>query len=105
MTCLQTAGIDFDSDEEDAVSRGDLLQVRPIGGKARGGGSTWQSLKRQTGSVKMDYLNGEIVLIGRQHGIPTPVNEILQQLATRMAAEHAAPGSVSPDDFLALLTG
>ena len=35
-------------------------------------GSVWQSLTRSTGSVETDYLNGEIVLLGRLHRIPTP---------------------------------
>ena len=30
-------------------------------GAMRGGGSTWQSLARGTGSVEVDLLNGEII--------------------------------------------
>jgi 2-dehydropantoate 2-reductase len=37
----------------------------------RGGGSTWQSLARRTGSIEVDDLNGEIVLLGRLRR-PTP---------------------------------
>jgi 2-dehydropantoate 2-reductase len=72
-------------------------------GFGAGGGSMWQSLQRQAGSAGADYLNGEIVLLGRQHGVPAPANELLQQLATTMAADCAAPGSVSPKGFLARL--
>ena len=35
----------------------------------RPGSSTWQSLRRGTGAVETDYLNGEIVLLGRLHGV------------------------------------
>ena len=48
--CLRAAGIDFASREEDRVRRGDLLRLRPVGGRERGGGSSWQSLARGSGS-------------------------------------------------------
>lgn len=98
--CLRAAGIDFVSAEEDRARRGDLLQVRPIGERERPGGSTWQSLERQTGAIETDYLNGEIVLLGRLHGVPTPANALLQQLAAEAAAARAAPGSLPPEVFL-----
>ena len=81
VACLVAAGIDFASEEEDRARRGDLLHVRPIAGRRRPGGSSWQSLARGTGAIETDYLNGEIVLLGRLYGIPTPVNESLQRLA------------------------
>jgi 2-dehydropantoate 2-reductase len=79
--CFAAAGIDVASDEEDRQRRGDLLQVKPIDGKPRGGGSTWQSLARGMGRTEVDYLNGEVVLLGRGHGVPTPVNAMLQSVA------------------------
>jgi len=39
-------------------------------------GSTLQSIKRGT-STEVDYLNGEIVNIGKKNGIPTPVNSLV----------------------------
>ncbi len=65
------------------------------------GASTWQSVARGTGSVETDYLNGEIVLLGRQFGIPTPVNGLLQQLTNEIAAGRRQPGSISEEMFLA----
>ena len=97
------AGIDYASAEEDAARRGDLLQMRPIDGAQRGGGSTWQSFARGTGSIEVDHLNGEIVLLGRLHGVPTPANELLQRLANDAARARQAPGSMTPDEILALL--
>lgn len=44
--------------------------------------STWQSFARGAGS-EVDYLNGEVVLLGRRHGVPTPVNEALQHALGR----------------------
>jgi 2-dehydropantoate 2-reductase len=101
--CFRAAGIDYASSAEDTARRGNLLNPRPIGGTSRGGGSSWQSLTRQTGSIETDYLNGEIVLLGRLYGVPTPVNAALQRLAADMAAKQALPGSVSTDDVLSLV--
>jgi 2-dehydropantoate 2-reductase len=100
--CLRAAGIDFASVDEDRARRGDLVRVLPVRGEVRGGGSSWQSLARGAGTIEADYLNGEIVLLGRLHGIPTPVNEALQHLANRMAAEGRPPGSLSPDELPAV---
>ena len=97
--CLRAAGIDFASREEDRERRGDLLRLGTIGGRERGGGSSWQSLARGSGTIEADYLNGEIVMLGRLHGFPTPVNELLQRLANRWAAERRPPGSLSPAEF------
>ncbi|MBV8960869.1 MAG: ketopantoate reductase family protein, partial [Actinobacteria bacterium] len=80
-------------------------RMRPINGERRGGGSSWQSLRRRTGSIEADYLNGEIVMLGRLHGVPTPANALLQQVANRMAADGAPPGSVDVEDLLAQLEG
>src|SRR4029077_10887764 len=101
--CLRAAGIDFASREEDKDRRGDRMDVRPVNGEFRGGGSSWQSLVRGTRSIETDYLNGEIVLLGRMHGVPTPANELMQRVAGEQARAGAAPKSVSPSELLALL--
>jgi 2-dehydropantoate 2-reductase len=98
---LRAAAIDFASREEDAERRGDLLQIAPVAGRERGGGSTWQSLRRGARTIESDYLNGEIVLLGRLHGVPTPVNEALQRLANRAAHDRLAPGSLPLDELAA----
>jgi 2-dehydropantoate 2-reductase len=101
--CLVAAGIAFASADEDAARRGDIFRMKPIGGQRRGGGSTWQSLARG-GSVETDYLNGEIVLLGRRHGVPAPVSELLQRAMWEAAARRAAPHSVDAEDLLAALS-
>lgn len=100
---LAAAGIDCATSEEDVERRGDLVRLRPIDGRRRPGGSTWQSLARGLGSIETDYLNGEIALLGRLHGVPTPANDLLQRLAGRLAAEGRPPGSVAADEVLARL--
>jgi 2-dehydropantoate 2-reductase len=99
---LAAAGIEPASPAEQAERRGDHVTARPVNGAARGGGSSWQSLTRGTGSIEADYLNGEIVLLGREHGVPTPVNELLQRLANQFARERRAPGSVTGAELAAL---
>jgi 2-dehydropantoate 2-reductase len=101
---LRAAGIDFASNEEDKAMRGDTLRIRPIGSARRGGGSSWQSLERRTGRVESDYLNGEIALLARLHGVPVPVNEALARVCTDMARAGAAPQSRSAEEFLAATT-
>ena len=103
VECLRAAGIDFVSAEEDRERRGSLLTIKPIGGATRGGGSTWQSLQRATGSIETDYLNGEVVLIAREHGLDAPVNELLQRLANEAAAAGRPPGSTPASAVLSLL--
>jgi 2-dehydropantoate 2-reductase len=101
--CLRAAGIDFASEEEDAERRGDLLRIEPIAGRERGGGSTWQSFARGAASIETDYLNGEIVLLGRLYGVPTPVNELLCELARQALRKGSKPGAISPADVLGAL--
>ena len=98
---FRAAGIDFASQAEDRERRGDLIRIRPVRGKRRGGGSTWQSFTRGIGRIETDYLNGEVVQLGRLHGVPTPVNEALQRIATRLAAFHIAPGGMTEQEILA----
>ncbi|HET6964235.1 MAG TPA: 2-dehydropantoate 2-reductase [Acidimicrobiales bacterium] len=101
--CLRAAGIDFASAEEDKERRGDLLQLKPVKDRPYRGGSSWQSLQRGTGSIESDFLNGEISLLGRLHGVPTPVNDLLQRLAWEAATRREPPGRVSLEEFESLL--
>jgi 2-dehydropantoate 2-reductase len=103
--CLWAAGIDVASQDEDVARRGDLLDLHAVGGHERAGGSSWQSLQRGVGSVESDYLNGEIVLLGRRHGVPTPVNALLQELAWDRALSRGSPGGLSTEAFFQILAG
>jgi 2-dehydropantoate 2-reductase len=101
--CFAAAGLEVTSAEDDKERRADHLQEGPIHGERRGGGSTWQSLARGTGSVEADHLNGEIVLLGRLQGVPTPANALLQHLANQAAAEGWPPGEGDADELFASL--
>ena len=67
------------------------------------GGSTWQSLQRGVGAVETDYLTGEIVLLGRLHGVPTPANELVSELIGELGRTGSPPGSIPATDVLARL--
>lgn len=97
---LDVAGIDVASSDEDRERRGDHITIRAVAGRDHQGGSSWQSLARG-GSIETDLFNGEIVLLGRLHGEPTPVNEALQRIGRRLASTGAAPASMTPDELAA----
>jgi 2-dehydropantoate 2-reductase len=97
---LRAAGIDFASSQEDRERRGDIMTLTPIAGSLRGGGSSWQSLARGTGTIESDYLNGEIVLSGRRFGVATPANELVRQTAVHAARTGLAPGSIDAQTLL-----
>jgi 2-dehydropantoate 2-reductase len=101
--CLRAAGVEVATAEEDRARRADHLSWGQIDGRARSGGSTWQSLARAVGSVETDYLNGEIVLLGRLHGFPTPVNALLQRTAAGAAHAGLPPESLDAAELLAEL--
>lgn len=63
------------------------------------GGSTWQSLVKGASTMETDFFNGEIIMLGRLHGVPTPTNEFLQHYAARLLRGEIPPGSVSADQL------
>ncbi|MAG33068.1 MAG: 2-dehydropantoate 2-reductase [Deltaproteobacteria bacterium] len=84
--CYAAAGIRTISHEE----HGERIEsagraMGKIDGLTRKGGSSTQSIGRGLGSIETDYINGEIVLLGRLHGVPTPANATLQAEANAMA--------------------
>jgi 2-dehydropantoate 2-reductase len=100
--CYQAAGIESATLEEVSLRAASVCDL-PIEGAPRGGGSTWQSLARGTGTIETEYLNGEIVRLGLLHGVPTPCNRALTTLAQRAATEGWRPGSLSPAELAAAL--
>ncbi|MDQ3484946.1 MAG: ketopantoate reductase family protein, partial [Actinomycetota bacterium] len=99
---IAAAGIACVSAEADRERRGDTLRRRKdLTGPA--GGSTWQSLSRGVSGVEIDYLAGEIVLLGRLHGVPTPVNGLIRQATLAVARAGGPPRSVDAAQLLTLL--
>jgi 2-dehydropantoate 2-reductase len=90
--CYAAARIAFASKDEyeDRVTR--HFRMQEVAGGRPTAGSTWQSLMRGR-PLEVDWLNGEIVLLGTQHGIATPVNSALRRAANAAAAQGVKPGA------------
>jgi 2-dehydropantoate 2-reductase len=101
--CLAAGGIEYASDEEEQARRRGVMEMRPVPGRERGGGSTWQTFVRGGRATEVDWLNGEIVLLGRLHGVPTPVNAMLQAVARRAALDGRPARSFTAAELDALV--
>ena len=95
LACYRSAGISLPAPEELQARWDGAVTPKPIAGRPRVAGSGWQSLARGVGSIESDFTNGEIVLLGRLHGVLTPVNELVRQRSGQVARSHGAPGSVA----------
>jgi len=102
LRCYAAANIEFATLDE-IHRRGAAVAELPVAGESRGGGSSWQSLSRRTGSIETEYLNGEIVRLGELHGVATPRNRALTAVARRAAAEGWPPGNLSAAELAAAL--
>jgi len=99
LACYQAAGIDFVPEEEWQERVRSQIKLVDIEGHPRTGGSSWQSLVRGLPTIETDFLNGEIVMLGRLYGVPTPCNQLLQKMANQMARTGQRPGSVSVEEL------
>jgi 2-dehydropantoate 2-reductase len=97
---LSAVGIDWD--KSDAPAREELV-MSAVPGRARIGSSTLQSIVRQTGSLETDFLNGEIVLLGRLHGMETPVNTAFCKLSIELANGRMQPQTAGDDTIASLI--
>ena len=75
----------------------------PADPEARHYASLWQDLYHQRGEVEADYFNGEIVRLGRAHGVATPYSGLLLGLITAMAAAREKPGKYTIAELRARL--
>ncbi|BDZ48333.1 2-dehydropantoate 2-reductase [Frondihabitans sucicola] len=98
------AGITWPTADDEEAWRGDSFDVRPVPGlEGDFGGSSWQSIQRGTGSIETDYLNGEIALMARLHGLEAPLNAEVQRLARQAAGSGAGAASMTVDQVSAAL--
>ncbi|GAA3619682.1 2-dehydropantoate 2-reductase N-terminal domain-containing protein [Kineosporia mesophila] len=75
------------------------LVVEPVPGHEAGRLSTWPGSARGAAG-EVDYLNGEVVQLGRRHGVPAPVNERLQRLLGAQETAGLPPGTNNVGDVL-----
>ena len=106
IACYRAAGIEWATDEEQGERRKAMSRPAPQeGGRVRGGGSSWQSLARGAGSIETDFLNGEIVMLGRLHGVATPANAAMQRIANVLVRDGRAPGTMSVAEIERIVDG
>jgi 2-dehydropantoate 2-reductase len=103
LACYAAAGIGASTAEEVKARRAVGLRYVDIPGHPRHGGSSWQSIARGTGDVETDYLNGEIVLLGRLHGVPTPANAVVQVIGNQLARRARPVGSIEVEQIRAMI--
>jgi 2-dehydropantoate 2-reductase len=102
IACYAAAGIDYAPRTEVGERRAATFSAGEILGVERGGSSTWQSFRRGRPAIETDWLNGEIVLMGLEHGIATPANRALQLMAKRALRAGLGDGSVPIEEIVAL---
>jgi 2-dehydropantoate 2-reductase len=98
----QAAGIRWEQAAEHAErnkSRAATMQFDIPVGDTFVGGSTWQSLMKGATTLETDYFNGEVLMLGRIHDVPTPANEFLQHVTARLVRGEPRPGSVTPEQL------
>ncbi len=105
LAAFAAAGAELVSDHEFRERFQALNRIFSDSPAARAGNSSWQSLTRGSTTIEAAYLNGEVALLGRLHGVPTPVNALLQEVATEVAAAGTGPGAHTLADLEARLAG
>jgi 2-dehydropantoate 2-reductase len=103
LACYAAAGIDCASRDEVRARHDHRYSMVEVPGFPRLGGSSWQSIFRGTGDIETDYLNGEIVWLGRCHGVATPANEVCQGVALRLLRDGLATGAITSQEILELI--
>lgn len=103
MRVLDTAGIDYTDDLGFFDIRVQVeSMVRNHGSTAavlvdtpeheRSYPSTWQDLRLDRPVTEVEWLNGEIVRLGKRFGVPTPCNSVLREGVLASVREHSGPG-------------
>jgi 2-dehydropantoate 2-reductase len=80
------------------VARTGELQIVPVHGHSRVGGSTRSALARGD-RLETEYLHGPIIEAGRAASIPTPVNESLVRLADEAYEQRWAPAVMTAEEL------
>ena len=98
---LTKAGITWDKVE---AYEGTGISDKPVPGFERLGSSTMQSAVRGTGSIETDYLNGEIALLARLHGLDAPANTAFCKLSQKVASGELKPLSATDETIRAAMS-
>ena len=61
--------------------------------------STWQNLHHRRPRLENSFYHGEIIALGEEHGIPTPVNERALALLEEVREQGLGPEPWTPEEF------
>ena len=100
---FREAGLAWTEIDRNEPRRKGLVEMGQVAGSQRAGSSSTQSLKRGAGSIETDYLNGEVVLMGRMHGVPVPLNTALCELGHDLISGRVAAGTLTEAELRARL--
>jgi len=92
---FRAAGLEWKEIDRNEPRRKGLVEMGTVAGSQRAGSSSTQSLKRGAGSIETDYLNGEVVLMGRMHAVPVPLNAALCQLGHDLISGKVEAGTLT----------
>ncbi len=65
--------------------------------------STWQDLYLKRDCIEAEYLHGPVIALGREHGIATPLNQAMLEVAKRCHESGAGPESMRLDGVLEIV--
>lgn len=102
LACYEAAGIAIPDEQELQDEVSSRYQRVRIEGHPSAEGSTWQSIARGRDTVETDYLNGEIVLLGRLHDVPVPLNAVVRRLTNQIAAGQEPAGRYTAEALEAM---
>jgi len=61
--------------------------------------STWQDLRLRRQATEVDFLNGEVVRLGKYLGFATPLNSVLTNLIPLAVERKDPPGKYSSEEI------
>lgn len=65
--------------------------------------STWQDIYLRRGKAEVPYFNGEIIRLGEERGMKTPINRKLHDIVMEMAAKKEPPGKYTVEELQKML--
>lgn len=110
---MQAAGIEFADEpgQPPASERGARLRAMSdsipdpsIPEEMKHRPSTWQDIALKRGKTEVDFINGEVVELGKKLGIAAPLNSLLLRVVKEMTKEGAPPGKYSIADLKGMLS-
>ncbi len=87
----------------DLRSRKNIFSDRGISDEDPIRPSTWQDIYLKRGKAEVPYFNGEIIRLGKERGMLTPINRKLHDIVMDMAAKKESPGRYTVEELQQIL--